>query len=134
MNKRISPKNKDIFNKNYFINVDFILGAIDSPEGNYYLVKQCELFEKIFIKGGTNKTAGKSEIFIPNITCSFNDIEKVVEENEEKIPSCTRREFPKKIEDCIDNARDLFDEYFRILIIDTKTLINDKDINNEKLL
>ena len=134
LNKRISPKNKDIFNKNYFINVDFILGAIDSPEGNYYLAKQCELFEKIFIKGGTNKTAGKSEIFIPNITCSFNDIEKVVEENEEKIPSCTRREFPKKIEDCIDNARDLFDEYYRVLIIDIKTLINDKDINNGKLL
>ena len=106
----------------------------EPPEGDYYLVKQCELFEKIFIKGGTNKTAGKSEIFIPNITCSFNDIEKVVEKNEEKIPSCTRREFPKKIEDCIDNARDLFDEYFRILIIDTKALINDKDINNEKLL
>ena len=28
----------------------------------------------------------------------------------------------------------MFDEYFRILIIDTKALINDKDINNEKLL
>ena len=134
LNKRISPKNKDIFNKKYFNNVDYVLGAIDSPEGNYYLVKQCELYEKIFIKGGTNKTAGKSEIFIPNITCSFNDIEKVVEENEEKIPSCTRREFPKKIEDCIDNARDLFDEYFRILIIDIKELINNKDIDDQKLL
>ena len=134
LNKRISPKNKDIFNKNYFNNVDYVLGAIDSPEGNYYLVKQCELYEKIFIKGGTNKTAGKSEIFIPNITCSFNDIEKVAEENEEIIPSCTRREFPKKIEDCIDNARDLFDEYFRILIIDTKELINNNNIDNHKLL
>ena len=134
LNKRISPKNKDIFNKNYFSDVDFILGAIDSPEGNYYLVKQCELYEKIFLKGGTNKLAGKAEIFIPNITCSFNDIEFSGKENEEIIPSCTRREFPKKIEDCIDNARDLFDEYFKILIIDMKAFINNKNINEQKLL
>ena len=133
LNKRISPKNKDIFNKNYFNNVDFVLGAIDSQDGNYYLVKQCELYQKIFIKGGTNKAAGKSEIFIPNETCSFNDIE-FIEEEEEKIPSCTRREFPKKIEDCIDNARDLFDEYFKTLIIDMQSFITDKNINKQKLI
>ena len=95
----------------YFNNVDFVLGAIDSNQGNYYLVKQCELFDKIFIKGGTFGPAGKIESFIPNMTCSYNNI-KYIRNEEEKLPSCTRREFPGKIEDCIDNARDLFDEYF----------------------
>ena len=131
INKRISPKNKDIFNKNYFSKVDFILGAIDSQEGNYYLAKQCELFEKILIKGGTKGASGKAEIFIPNMTCSFNDI-KYIEEIEEKLPSCTRREFPGKIEDCIDNARDIFEDFFITSINDfVGFMLNKNDMNNE---
>ena len=129
LSKRISPENKSIFNKSYFDNVDFVLGAIDSKEGNYYLVKQCELYEKIFIKGGTDGPSGKIESFIPNITCSYNDI-KFYEEEEEKQPSCTRREFPGKIEDCLDNSRDLFDNYFVTIINDLLDLIN----NNKNLL
>ena len=129
ISKRISPDNKNIFNKTYFNKVDFVLGAIDSNQGNYYLVKQCELFDKIFIKGGTGGPAGKIESFIPQITCSYNNI-KYIGAEEEKSPSCTRREFPGKIEDCIDNARDLFDEYFVTLINDLLKLIN----GNEKLL
>ena len=129
ISKRISPDNKNIFNKTYFNKVDFVLGAIDSNQGNYYLVKQCELFDKIFIKGGTGGPAGKIESFIPQITCSYNNI-KYIGAEEEKSPSCTRREFPGKIEDCIDNARDLFDEYFVTLIEDLLKFINGK----EKLL
>ena len=121
--KRISPENKNIFNKSYFLDVDFVLGAIDSQDGNYYLAKQCELFEKIFIKGATKGPEGKVESFIPNITCSYNDLE-IEQEEEEKSPSCTRREFPGKIEDCLDNGRDLFDEYFVTLIIDFVKIIN----------
>ena len=127
LSKRISPENKNIFNKSYFDKVDFVLGAIDSKEGNYYLVKQCELFEKIFIKGGTEGPAGKIEVFIPNMTCSYNDIQ-FHEEEEDKSPSCTRRQFPSKIEDCIDNARDLFDESFVISIIDLLKIINGNKI------
>ena len=129
ISKRISPENKDIFNKSYFKNVDFVLGAIDSNQGNYYLVKQCELYDKIFIKGGTGGPAGKIETFIPQMTCSYNNI-KYVGPEEDKLPSCTRREFPGKIEDCIDNARDLFDEYFVTIVDDILNIIN----NKEKLL
>ena len=134
--KRISPENKNIFNKSYFNDVDFVLGAIDSQDGNYYLSKQCELFEKIFIKGATKGPEGKVECFFPRITCSYNDLE-VAQEEEEKSPSCTRREFPGKIEDCLDNGRDLFDEYFVTLIIDFCKIINREiiikklDIENE---
>ena len=129
LSRRISPENKDIFNKSYFNKVDFILGAIDSNQGNYYLVKQCELYDKIFIKGGTGGPSGKVETFIPQMTCSYNNI-KYVGPEEEKLPSCTRREFPGRIEDCLDNARDLFDEYFVIIVDDILKLVNSK----EKLL
>jgi molybdopterin/thiamine biosynthesis adenylyltransferase len=65
LNKRISPENKNIFNKSYFSKVNFVLDAIDSSQGNYYLSRQCELYEKILIKGATGGPCGKAQTFIP---------------------------------------------------------------------
>ncbi len=131
ISKRISPENKNIFNSSYFNKVDFVFGAIDSFQGNYYLGRQCELYNKIFIKGATGGPCGKSQSFIPEMTCSYNDIPSSPdEEDEEKLPSCTRREFPGKIEDCLDNARDLFDEYYVSIVDDILRLFDP----NEKFL
>ena len=128
--KRISPENKYIFNKTYINKVDFVLGAIDSSQGNYYLSRQCELYEKILIKGATGGPCGKVQTFIPEKTGSYNDIPNIPDDDQDKLPSCTRREFPGKIEDCIDNARDLFDEYFVTIVDDILKLFDP----NEKFL
>jgi ubiquitin-activating enzyme E1 len=128
--KRISPENKYIFNQSYFKKFDFVLGAIDSFHGNYYLGRQCELYDKILIKGATGGPSGKVQTFIPDKTGSFNDIPNVPDDEGEKLPSCTRREFPGKIEDCIDNARDLFDEYYVTIVDDIVKLFDP----NEKFL
>ena len=128
ISKRISPENKYIFNSSYFNKVDFVFGAIDSFQGNYYLCRQCELYNKIFIKGATGGPCGKSQIFIPEMTCSYNDIPSITDEEDgEKLPSCTRREFPGKIEDCLDNARDLFDEYYFTIVDDILRLFDPKE-------
>jgi hypothetical protein len=69
------------------------------------------------------------------MTCSYNDLNFGDEEEEEKSPSCTRREFPGKIEDCIDNARDLFEEYFNSSILEILGILREtNNINNEKLI
>ena len=125
--KRISPENKYIFNKAYFNNVDFILDAIDSSQGNYYLSRQCELYEKILIKGATGGPCGKVQTFIPKKTGSYNDIPNIPDDDQDKLPSCTRREFPGKIEDCIDNARDLFEDYFVTILDDILKLFDPKE-------
>jgi ubiquitin-activating enzyme E1 len=125
--KRISPENKYIFNQSYFKTVDFVFGAIDSSQGNYYLVRQCELHNKIFIKGATGGPQGKVESFIPDKTCSYNDIPIIPDDEGEKLPSCTRREFPGKIEDCLDNSRDLFDEYYATIVDDILKLFDPKE-------
>lgn len=62
------------------------------------------------------------------ITCCLNDIEFSGKINE-KLPSCTRRDFPSKIEDCLDNARDLFDNYFIEPIEDLISIILNKKKN-----
>ena len=122
--QRISEENFHLFSD--FEDYDLVLSAIDSNEGNSYLSELCQIFEKILIKGGVKGPEGKVESFIPKITCSLNDID-YHQMPVEKVPQCTRRRFPKKIEECIDNARDLFEEFNRIPFIYLKEII-DKNI------
>ena len=118
---RISEDNFHLFYN--FDEYDLVLSAIDSNDGNYYLSELCQIYEKILIKGGIKGPQGKVETFIPKITCSLNDID-YHQMPVEKVPQCTRRRFPKKIEECIDNARDLFEEFNRIPFIYLKEIIN----------
>lgn len=131
LSQRISEENFHLFSD--FKNYDLVLSAIDSDEGNSYLSELCQLFEKILIKGGIKGPEGKVESFIPKKTCSLNDID-YHQMPVEKVPACTRRIFPKKIEECIDNARDLFEEFNRIPIIYLKEIIgkNIFQIDNEE--
>jgi len=118
---RISEDNFYLFND--FEKYDLVLSAIDSNDGNSYLSELCQIYEKILIKGGIKGPQGKVESFIPKITCSLNDID-YHQMPVENVPKCTRRRFPKKIEECIDNARDLFEEFNRIPFIYLKEIIN----------
>ena len=133
---RISTDNFHLFNN--FNEYDLVLSAIDSNDGNTYLSELCQIYEKILIKGGIKGPKGKVESFIPKITCSLNDID-YHEMHVEEVPTCTRRRFPKKIEECIDNARDLFEELNRTPFIYLKERINknifhiEKDILKESL-
>ena len=128
--KRISEENFHLFSD--FARYDLVLSAIDSNDGNSYLSELCQIFEKMLIKGGIKGPEGKVESFIPKITCSLNDID-YHQMPVEKVPQCTRRRFPKKIEECIDNARDLFEEFNRIPFIYLKEIIgkNIFQIENE---
>lgn len=130
--QRISEENFHLFSN--FEDYDLVLSAIDSNDGNSYLSELCQIFEKILIKGGIKGPEGKAESFIPKITCSLNDID-YHQMPVEKVPQCTRRRFPKKIEECIDNARDLFEEFNRIPFIYLKEIItkNIFTIENEIL-
>ena len=124
--QRITEENFYLF-KDY----DLVLSAIDSNDGNSYLSELCQIFEKILIKGGIKGPNGKVESFIPKITCSLNDID-YHQIPVEIVPKCTRRRFPKKIEECIDNARDLFEEFYRIPIIYIKEIIGKNIYQIEK--
>ena len=125
---RISDDNYHLFKD--FDKYDLILSAIDSNDGNSYLSELCQIYEKILIKGGIKGPQGKVESFNPKTTCSLNDIDYHQMPIEE-VPKCTRRRFPKKIEDCIDNARDLFEEFNRIPFIYLKEIIKKNIFNDD---
>ena len=127
--QRISEENFHLFSN--FGDYDLVLSAIDSNDGNSYLSELCQIFEKILIKGGIKGPEGKVETFIPKITCSLNDID-YHQMPVEVVSECTRRGFPKKIEECIDNARDIFEEFYRIPFIYLKEIIRKNIFQIEK--
>ena len=123
-------KEKDkLFNNRFFQEKDIFLISIDTNSGKEYLDRKSIMLNKPMILGAILGPQAKSEIFIPFETASYSDLSlKGTSTNIENItPSCTIRYFPKRIEDCIDWARNYFNELFIEPIIKLKKLIKDQN-------
>ena len=123
-------KDKDkLFNNKFFQEKDIILISIDTLSGKEYLDRKSTIFDKPIILGAILGPQAKSETYIPYETASYGDLSlKVAETHIENVtPSCTIRYFPKRIEDCIDWARNYFNDLFIEPVIKMKKLIKEKD-------
>lgn len=139
-------KEKDeIFTNKFFKEQNFILISIDTLVGKEYLDKKATIFEIPMLLGGILGPQAKSWSYIPYETSSFGDeMTKVRNKVKEATPPCTIRYFPSKIEDCMDWARNYFNELFiepiqKIKKVMTnnvyyESIINEKNNNKEVIL
>lgn len=132
-------KEKDnIFTHEFFKEKDIILISIDTKSGKEYLDKKSTLFYKPMILGAIKGPQAKSESYIPYETACFTDLSLKVNKTskEDETPSCTIRYFPRRIEDCMDWARNYFDELFINPIKKIKKIFNEEEyfesLKNEK--
>lgn len=104
-----------IFTNKFYMEKNIILISIDSQSGKEYLDKKATTFEIPMILGATLGPLAKAETFVPFETWCLND-KRIQSDNEnsEINPSCTLRYFPKRIEDCIDWAKERFADLFII--------------------
>ena len=122
-------KEKDkLFNNKFFEDKDIFLIALDTNSGKEYLDRKSTMLNKPMILGAILGPQAKSEIYIPFETASYSDLSlKITETHTENVtPSCTIRYFPKRIEDCIDWARNYFNDLFIEPVIKLKKLIKEK--------
>ena len=82
------------------------------------------------ILGAIKGPQAKSESYVPYETPFFTDLASKRNKNseEEETPSYTIRYFQRKIEDCLNWARNYFDELFINLIQKLKKYIMKEDI------
>ena len=123
-------KEKDkLFNNKFFQEKDIFLISIDTYSGKEYLDRKSTMLNKPMILGAILGPQAKSETYIPFETASYGDLS--LKNNETHIenvtPSCTIRYFPRRIEDCIDWARNYFNDLFIEPIIKLKKLIKEKN-------
>jgi ubiquitin-activating enzyme E1 len=109
MKLRVSSENEEIFNDDFWTNLDFVVNAVDNVKARQYVDQQCVWFEKPLFESGTLGTKCHSQVIIPHSTISYSDI---IDPPEESIPLCTLKNFPYQIEHTIQWARDYFEGTF----------------------
>ena len=120
----VNDENEEYFNENFWKNQDFILTAVDNKEARKYVDMQCTKFTKTLIDAGTLGTGGNSQVFVPFKTLCYNDLKDIPEPS---IPLCTLKNFPSKIEHCIEWALSMFNDFFSLPLKELKKYLNNKE-------
>jgi ubiquitin-activating enzyme E1 len=123
--KMMSYETENIFNKEYYENIDIILNALDNVKARIYMSNIANYYQKPIIDSGTLGLKASIQTIIPNKTKLYSGVDN---DNEEQIPICTLKMFPYKYEHLIQYARDYFEGVF------VKNILKDNTHNDiEKL-
>ena len=120
----VNDSTRNIFNDEFFEKQNIVISAVDNILARKYIDKLCVFYNKVFIDSGTQGTKANSDIYYPNKTICFNDLN--VQEKKE-VPMCTLKNFPTKIEHCIEFAKNVFNELFGQYIRDIKLVLDDEE-------
>jgi ubiquitin-activating enzyme E1 len=88
---------------------DVVVNALDNVKARLYVDGKCVWHGLPLLESGTLGTKANTQVVAPHKTESYGDS---VDPPEESIPMCTLKNFPYKIEHCIQWARDLFEGSF----------------------
>lgn len=120
----VNDDSRNVFDDQFFEKQDIVISAVDNMQARKYMDKLCTFYNKIFIDAGTLGTSANSDIYIPNSTICFNDLN--IEEKKE-VPVCTLKNFPTKIEHCIEFSKNIFYELFEQYIRDIKLILENEE-------
>ena len=131
----VNFENEEYFNENFWKKQDFILTAVDNKNARKYVDLQCTKYSKTLIDAGTLGTGGSCQVFIPFKTSCYNDLKDIPEPS---IPLCTLKNFPSKIEHCIEWALSKFNDFFTLPLEELKKYLNSKEdfytyVQNEEI-
>lgn len=105
----VGSSSENIFNDNFWKKQDLVINALDNMEARKYVDSKCVLHLKPLFESGTLGTKCNTQIIIPHKTATYSEIKDT---EEKSIPMCTIRNFPNKIEHCIEWSLELFDKVF----------------------
>ena len=113
--------------------------AVDNLEARKYINKQCIINECKFLECGTFGEKASSQLVIPYLTQDYQNFGNFNNNNKEdkleKIAMCTLKQYPYKLEHCIELGRDNLAEYFVEDINNLKIFLKEKNdfFDNNKL-
>jgi ubiquitin-activating enzyme E1 len=120
----VNEENEEYFNEKFWESQDFIFTAVDSIKSRKYIDNQCTKYSKHLIDTGTLGTSASCQIIIPFKTSCYNDNENIPQYS---IPMCTLRNFPSKIEHCIEWGLNKFNDFFISPVEDLKKFLENKE-------
>ncbi|KAJ3901499.1 ubiquitin activating enzyme [Lentinula edodes] len=105
----VGPDTEDIYNEDFFNNVDGVTNALDNVKARLYMDQRCVFYEKPLIDSGTLGTKGNVQVVVPHLTESYASSQ---DPPEKETPSCTIKNFPNAIAHTIEWSRTAFDDLF----------------------
>ena len=128
----VCEQNESYFTNNFWKNQNFILMAVDNLKARKYINEQCKINECKFLECGTYGEKASSQLVIPHLTQDYQNFGNFSDKNSnenniEKIAMCTLKQYPYKLDHCIELGRDNLAEYFVEDIKNLKMFLNNKD-------
>jgi ubiquitin-activating enzyme E1 len=115
LDKQVGDETEDYFNRKFWSKQDIIVNALDNVKARQYIDSKCIIHNKPLFETGTLGIKANVQVIVPHKTCSYSD---TVDPPEKEIPVCTLKNFPFKIEHCIQWGLDVFNQYFNEWMID----------------
>lgn len=95
---RVGAETEDVFNAEFWNNLDGVTNALDNVEARTYVDRRCIFYRKPLLESGTLGTKGNTQVILPNMTESYSSSQ---DPPEKEFPMCTIRSFPNRIEHTI---------------------------------
>ncbi|KAG4252541.1 ubiquitin-activating enzyme E1 1 [Fusarium proliferatum] len=110
LKERVSPETENVFNEDFWRNLDGVTNALDNVEARTYVDRRCVFFQKPLLESGTLGTKGNTQVVLPHLTESYSSSQ---DPPEKEFPMCTIRSFPNKIDHTIAWAKEyMFEKLF----------------------
>jgi len=120
-NKEVGNLSEKTFNKSFWKDNTLIINALDNVEARKYVDTKCVLYDKPLFESGTLGQKANTQVIIPYKTATYSEIRDPIDDN---IPMCTIRNFPNKIEHCVEWCLDIFNKIFTESLNDLDKLEN----------
>ena len=88
----------DIFNDDFWTQLDCVTNALDNVDARKYVDRRCVYYHKPLLESGTLGTKGNTQVVIPFMTESYSSSQ---DPPEKSIPICTLKNFPNSVEHTI---------------------------------
>jgi len=110
---RVGQETEDIYNIDFFNNLDGVANALDNVAARLYMDRRCVIFKKPLLESGTLGTKGNVQVIVPHLTESYGSSS---DPQDGGIPICTIKSFPNELSHTVQWSREYFEEYFTIKI------------------
>ena len=120
-NMEVGKTSETTFNKAFWQGSDLVINALDNVEARKYVDQQCVLHDKPLFESGTLGQKANTQSIIPYKTATYSEIKDPVDDS---IPMCTIRNFPNKIEHCVEWSLSIFNKIFTEALDDLDKLEN----------
>ncbi|OBZ70160.1 Ubiquitin-activating enzyme E1 1 [Grifola frondosa] len=82
----VGPDTENIYDANFFANVDGVTNALDNVKARQYMDQRCVFYLKPLLESGTLGTKGNTQVIVPHLTESYSSSQ---DPPEKETPSCT---------------------------------------------